>query len=104
MSARLSAIAIAVSSALLLSACGGGGGGSASTATPSTLISGTAAAGSPIIGKVTIKDSLGAQKTVDIAADGKYTVDVAGMTGPLKRGELERARAWGERLARAAEA
>ena len=29
---------------------------------------------------------------------------VAGMTGPLKRGELERARAWGERLARAAEA
>ena len=29
---------------------------------------------------------------------------VAGMTGPLKRGELERARAWGARLARAAEA
>lgn len=83
MSARLSAIAIAVSSALLLSACGGGGGGTASTATPSTLISGTAAAGSPIIGKVTIKDSLGAQKTVDIAADGKYTVDVAGMTAPF---------------------
>lgn len=27
---------------------------------------------------------------------------VAGMTGPLKRGELERARAWGKRLARAA--
>ena len=27
---------------------------------------------------------------------------VAGMTGPLKRGELERARAWGESLARAA--
>lgn len=27
---------------------------------------------------------------------------VAGMTGPLKRGERERARAWGERLARAA--
>ena len=27
-----------------------------------------------------------------------------GMTGPLKRGELERARAWGERLARAGSA
>ena len=27
---------------------------------------------------------------------------VAGMTGPLKRGELERAQAWGARLARAA--
>ncbi|NCA81480.1 MAG: hypothetical protein EOM72_01865 [Opitutae bacterium] len=25
---------------------------------------------------------------------------VAGMTGPLKAGELERARAWGQRLAR----
>lgn len=84
MSARLSAIAIAVSSTLLLSACGGGGGGGTTTsATPSTVISGTAAAGSPIIGKVTIKDSLGAQKTVDIAADGRYTVDVAGMTAPF---------------------
>ncbi len=83
MSARLSAIAIAVSSALLLSACGGGGGGSGGTAAPATVISGTAAAGSPIIGKVTIKDSLGAQKTVDIEADGKYRIDVAGMTGPF---------------------
>ncbi len=83
MSARLSAIAIAVSGAILLSACGGGGGGGSGTAAPSTVISGTAAAGSPIIGKVTIKDSLGAQKTVDIEADGKYHIDVAGMTAPF---------------------
>ena len=82
MSAKLSVIAIAVSSALLLSACGGGGGGG-TTAAPSSVITGTAAAGAPIIGKVTVKDSLGAQKTVDIEADGTYRVDVADMTGPF---------------------
>lgn len=84
MSAKLSVIAIAVSSALLLSACGGGGGGGGgTTAAASSVITGTAAAGAPIIGKVTVKDSLGAQKTVDIEADGTYRVDVAGMTGPF---------------------
>lgn len=83
MSIKLSAIAFAVSSALFLTACGGGGGGGGSVATPSSVISGTAAAGSPIIGKVTVKDSLGAQKTVDIALDGSYSIDVAGMTGPF---------------------
>ena len=84
MSAKLSVIAIAVSSALLLSACGGGGGGGGgTTAAASSVITGTAAAGAPIIGKVTVKDSLGAQKTVDIEADGTYRVDVADMTGPF---------------------
>ena len=70
MSIKLSAIAFAVSSALFLTACGGGGGGGGSVATPSSVISGTAAAGSPIIGKVTVKDSLGAQKTVEADIDG----------------------------------
>lgn len=83
MSIKLSAIAFAVSSALFLTACGGGGGGGGSVAAPSSVISGTAAAGSPIIGKVTVKDSLGAQKTVDIALDGSYSVDVADMTAPF---------------------
>jgi len=82
-SIKLSAIAFAVSSALFLTACGGGGGGGGSVAAPSSVISGTAAAGSPIIGKVTVKDSLGDQKTVDIALDGSYSIDVAGMTGPF---------------------
>ena len=52
---------------------------------PSTKqeISGTAAAGAPIVGKVTVKDAKGVQKTVDIAADGKYSVDVSGMTAPF---------------------
>lgn len=85
MSIKLSAIAFAVSGALFLTACGGGGGGgsAASPSSVSSVISGTAAAGSPIIGKVTVKDSLGAQKTVDIALDGSYRIDVAGMTGPF---------------------
>ncbi|MCX7220590.1 MAG: hypothetical protein NTY70_17165 [Burkholderiales bacterium] len=79
--------------ALGLTACGGGSSDSSTApvavtpppvVTPvSTVISGTAAAGAPIIGKVTVKDSLGAQKTVDIEADGSYKIDVAGMAAPF---------------------
>ena len=78
--------------ALALTACGGGGG-SNDTSTPGTgtppgstvtTISGTAAAGAPVIGQVTVRDSLGAQKTVTIAANGSYTVDVSGMTAPFQ--------------------
>lgn len=47
------------------------------------VISGTAAAGAPIVGQVTVKDALGKQKTVDIEINGKYTVDVTGMTAPF---------------------
>lgn len=72
---------------LALNGCSGGGGSSsaAAPATPATAttITGTAAAGAPIIGTVNIKDSKGAVKTETIAADGKYTVDVSGMTGPF---------------------
>ena len=65
--------------AALLSACGGGG-----TTTPTT-VSGVAAAGAPIIGSVTIKDSTtptALTKKVTIAADGKYTVDVSDLKAP----------------------
>ena len=68
---------------LLLTACGGGGGG---TTTPAaSTIKGTASAGAPIIGTVTIKDSSTPfkTKTVTIAADGKYTIDVSGLTAPF---------------------
>ncbi len=49
-----------------------------------TSLNGTAAAGAPIIGSVTIKDSSSpaATKTVPIAADGKYTVDVSDLKAP----------------------
>ena len=64
--------------------CGGGGGGGTTTLASYTL-SGTAAAGAPIIGTVTVKDSSNPfkTKTVTIAADGRYTIDVNGMTAPF---------------------
>jgi hypothetical protein len=82
-------LAILFSSLLLiLSGCGGGGGGGGGTTTgpQPQLLSGLAAAGAPIVGSVTIKDSstpVSLEKTVTIAADGKYSVDVVGMTGPF---------------------
>ncbi len=78
-------IAIALGSA----ACGGGGGGGSTpvsiTPPSATVISGTAAAGAPIVGTVTIKDSSQPpkEKFVTIAADGKYTIDVSGLTPPF---------------------
>lgn len=58
------------------------------TAIPTTTtgtISGIAVAGAPLIGTVTIKDSnsTGIGKTVQIAADGKFTIDVYGLTPPF---------------------
>lgn len=71
----------------LLGCSGGGGGGSAvspsATPTAATTFSGTVAAGAPMIGTVTVKDSLGAMRTQPIALDGKYSIDVSGMTGPF---------------------
>ena len=72
--------------ALGLASCGGGGGGSAGTAPPATTLGGVAAAGAPIIGMVTVKDSsapTAQTKSTMIAADGRYSVDVAGMTAPF---------------------
>jgi len=68
---------------LVLAGCGGSDGDTA--AAPATTFSGTAAAGAPIIGTVTIKDSTAptAQtKTVTIEANGNYTVDVTGLKAP----------------------
>lgn len=67
-----------------LTGCGGGGGTAAAT---STLITGTAAAGAPVVGYVSVRDSSTRAQPVltniPIAADGKYTVDVTGMTAPF---------------------
>lgn len=64
----------------VLSACGGGGG---SASTPAVTISGTVASGAPMVGKVTVYDSRGVTRTTDILADGAYSVDVSGLTGPF---------------------
>ena len=70
---------------VLVSACGGGTTTASTGGSQSTVLTGTAAAGAPIIGSVTIKDSTtptAQTKTVTIAADGNYQVDVTGMKAP----------------------
>lgn len=88
MNLKLSTLSLAISSALALTLVGCGGGSSAPVAvTPPPAVtatfSGTAAAGLPLVGTVTVKDALGASKTVPIGTNGAYTVDVAGMTAPF---------------------
>ncbi|MDM0069666.1 hypothetical protein [Variovorax sp. J31P207] len=96
-----SGIACAVAAALALTACGGGGGGGSFPVTgqpaqgggsgtggqtqqiAAGTISGTAAAGLPLIGTVMVRDAKGATKTVPLSSIGGYSVDVTGMTGPF---------------------
>ncbi|MCW8909030.1 MAG: hypothetical protein OQK76_00265 [Gammaproteobacteria bacterium] len=66
---------------VITTGCGGGGGGT--PAAPTTL-SGTAAAGAPLIGTVTVKGALGVTKSALIEADGSYDVDVTGLTAPYR--------------------
>lgn len=68
---------IGFSIAVMLSACGGGTDG-----TPQT-ISGTAAAGLPLTGTVTVKDALGTTRTKPIGSNGQYTIDVSGLIAPF---------------------
>lgn len=76
--------------AAFLTGCGGGSSPAANTViTPpaAILISGTAAAGAPVVGYVSVQDSSTKPQPVltniAIAADGKYSVDVAGLTPPF---------------------
>lgn len=48
-----------------------------------TLISGVAAVGAPLVGNVTVKDSKGATRSAAIGTNGSYSVDVSGMTAPF---------------------
>lgn len=71
----------------LLAACGGSSSSDSDddvVVTPPTSLSGTAAAGAPIIGTVTVKGSLGNTKSALIEADGTYNVDVTGLTAPYR--------------------
>lgn len=85
---RLSAPGAVSCILLILAGCGGGGGGDPAPTdgtSPTSTLSGTAAAGAPIIGTVTVKDSAAPPQTKvgAIDADGKYNIDVAGMTAPF---------------------
>src|SRR5208282_3854716 len=78
--------AVVLSIFIIIAGCGGGGGkaGSGSTSGQTTpIISGVAAAGWPLSGTVTIKDSRGVEKTVTIGVSGTYRIDVTGMTAPF---------------------
>jgi len=68
-----------------MAGCGGGNDGGTGVVDPSvsTVLKGTAATGKAIIGTVTVKDSTGETKQVDLASDGTYEIDLAGMTGPF---------------------
>ncbi|MBI5755878.1 MAG: hypothetical protein HZA12_03045 [Nitrospirae bacterium] len=73
--------------AVSLYACGGGGDSTTTTTTPTTTtatLSGTAAKGGAIASvTVAIKDKNGSTKTGTTGTDGKYTIDITGMTGPF---------------------
>lgn len=87
---RVAAVArmlVLSSSIAMLAACGGGGSSGSdsddSVGGTEVTISGTAAAGAPIIGQVTVKDARGVMRTTDIRADGSYSVNVSGLTAPF---------------------
>lgn len=68
---------------ILVTACGGGGGGGGTQIQASTL-TGTAAAGLPILGTVYLKDANGVTVSGQIAADGTYAIDVSDLTPPIR--------------------
>lgn len=77
-------ILLAILFSIAVVACGGGGGGG--TPAASTIISGTAAAGAPVVGYVSVRDSSAnpqpVRTNIPIAANGNYSVDVVGLTAP----------------------
>lgn len=75
---------------IVLSACGGGGSSGAGNTTPpptqgvSVSLTGIAAAGAPIIGSVTARDSLGVQfGPTTINPNGSYTLTATNGTAPF---------------------
>src|SRR5665647_3536297 len=49
----------------------------------STILSRTVAGGAAVVGTVLVTDSKGASKGATIEANGHYSIDVSGMTGPF---------------------
>lgn len=71
-------IALVLTAGLL--ACSSGGGGTPKV--DKDTITGTAAAGAPIAGIVNVKGANGETATVAIGTDGKFSLDVTGLTAP----------------------
>ena len=74
-----------IATALLLAGCGGGGGSSSdpSTGDEPQTVSGTAAAGAPLVGFVGARDNAGNTTTADVAADGSFELDVSDLNPPV---------------------
>ena len=73
---------------LALTGCSGGGGDSSwatggSSSETIVYISGTVAAGAPVIGSIEARDVKGASKQVQIQSDGSYKFGLKGLTLPL---------------------
>ena len=70
--------------------CGGGSGSSSSSSSDddpipqntTIIITGTAAAGAPIVGLVNVKGANGATASAFIEADGSFSIDVSALTAP----------------------
>jgi hypothetical protein len=94
--ADLFGFGIAVIASLALFGCGGGGSSPATDQkVESKTITGTAAAGAPVVGYVSVRDSSAnpqpVRTNIPIAANGNYSVDVTGLTAPfafLARGSV----------------
>ncbi|TGN40519.1 hypothetical protein [Marinobacter confluentis] len=83
---RLWLLLYAVAAALVLTGCGGGGGGgSSSSSTPqeTSSVSGTAAAGAPLVGFVGARDNAGETATANINADGSFELPLDGLSPPV---------------------
>jgi hypothetical protein len=84
---RLWLLLYAIVAALVLTGCSGGGGGGGSPAATqpdnSSTVSGTAAAGAPLVGFVGAKDSTGGASTADILPDGSFELDITDLTPPV---------------------
>lgn len=82
---RLWLLFCTIAAALVLTGCGGGGSGSAAPTAPdnTSQVSGTAAAGAPLIGFVGAKDSVGGAATAEIMADGSFELPTTDLTPPV---------------------
>lgn len=83
-SRRLWLLLCAMAVALVLTGCGGGSsGGGDGGGGGNESVSGTAAAGAPLVGFVGAKDSAGGTATAEILPDGSFELPVTGLTPPV---------------------
>jgi hypothetical protein len=84
MKLSLKALTLAFASTVILTICSCGGGTGANSTTPpaTSNLSGVAASGAPISGRIFLKDSTGHESFVD-TTDGTYTFATTGLTAPF---------------------